>query len=182
MYQGKNPTALQSREWLINALLELMKTENFAQITVGQICKKADLSRQTFYNLFGSKEDILHNYLKQQYELQFETLCHKDSLSINHIVEAFSDVITENKEVLRLIIDNHLEGILTAELSECIKLFAEHFAVKTDDDATLPYGIAFLSGALAQTLVFWLKQDNPISADEISKLLEAFFSGEYFKI
>ena len=37
MYEGNNPTALNSREWLINALLTLMKTKPYAKITVKDI-------------------------------------------------------------------------------------------------------------------------------------------------
>lgn len=50
MYEGNNPTALHSREWLVDSLLSLMEDNPYSRITVRDICNKADLSRQTFYN------------------------------------------------------------------------------------------------------------------------------------
>ena len=60
MYRGSNPTALQSQQWLTESLIALMEEKPFAQISVQELCRRADLSRQTFYNFFSSKEEILH--------------------------------------------------------------------------------------------------------------------------
>lgn len=59
MYTGNNPSALRSREWFRSALLDLLGNKKFAQITVKDLCRKADLSRQTFYQIFDSKEEVL---------------------------------------------------------------------------------------------------------------------------
>ena len=50
MYDGNNPTALHSMKGLADALLFLMEEQDYSRITVKDICNKADLSRQTFYN------------------------------------------------------------------------------------------------------------------------------------
>lgn len=64
MYNGNNPTALNSRDWLVQALLSLMNSMPYSKITVKNICTKADLSRQTFYNFFETKDDIIRFYRK----------------------------------------------------------------------------------------------------------------------
>ena len=74
MYQGNNPIALQSREWLIQALLELMEEMPYSKITILTICRRADLSRQTFYHFFRDKEDILHFYFRRIYQQYFRSL------------------------------------------------------------------------------------------------------------
>lgn len=68
MYQGNNATALRSQEWLCESLAKLMGVQPYASITIGAICKHADLSRQTFYNVFDSKEEVLRFCLRRQYE------------------------------------------------------------------------------------------------------------------
>ena len=52
MYNGNNPTAIKSQRWLTETLLELMEEMPYDDISIMDICKKADLSRQTFYNYF----------------------------------------------------------------------------------------------------------------------------------
>lgn len=44
---------------ITNALLELMKTEDYDKISITDIVNKAGLSRVTYYRHFNSKEDIL---------------------------------------------------------------------------------------------------------------------------
>lgn len=46
-----------------NALLELMCRQSYGEISVTQICETADLSRRTFYHLFGSKQDALYGLI-----------------------------------------------------------------------------------------------------------------------
>ena len=57
----------QSGRMIETALLELMREKEFAQITVSEIAKKADVGRRTFYRLYTGKEDVLHCY--------FDKLC-----------------------------------------------------------------------------------------------------------
>lgn len=60
MYRGNNVTAIQSQRWLGEALIDLMKEKAYSAITIADICKRADLSRQTFYNVVP----LFRNYAK----------------------------------------------------------------------------------------------------------------------
>jgi AcrR family transcriptional regulator len=42
-----------------NALLQLLETENFQEITIQEITDRARVSRRTFYRNYSSKEEIL---------------------------------------------------------------------------------------------------------------------------
>lgn len=54
--------ALRQRQ-LEQNLLELMADHPFEQITIGDICARAGLSRKTFYRYFDSKDGCLHALL-----------------------------------------------------------------------------------------------------------------------
>ena len=41
------------------ALLALMEEKPYAQVTVSEICRRATTSRNTFYRLFRTREDVL---------------------------------------------------------------------------------------------------------------------------
>ena len=68
MYQGKNPTALQSQNLITEALLALMEEEPFQKITIKAVCAHAGVSRQTFYSLFENKEEVIERRLDQLFE------------------------------------------------------------------------------------------------------------------
>ena len=48
-----------SRESICTALILLMDTEDFDNITISGLVKKAGVSRQTFYRNYASKEDVV---------------------------------------------------------------------------------------------------------------------------
>ena len=75
MYVGNNATAIRSQKWIVDSLLSLMEQKPYAEITVRDICKAADLSRQTFYNVFDSKDEVLCFRLRNEYQRQFARFC-----------------------------------------------------------------------------------------------------------
>lgn len=52
----------QSAGMIEEALFALMNEKSYAQITVSEIAKKADVARRTFYRLYREKDEVLHCY------------------------------------------------------------------------------------------------------------------------
>lgn len=57
----------QSGRMIEDALFLIMKEKPYAEISVSEITRKADLSRRTFYRLYKEKDEVLQRY--------FDRLC-----------------------------------------------------------------------------------------------------------
>lgn len=186
MYEGKNPTAIQSQQWITAALLEMMRQMPYASISVRDLCRRADLSRQTFYNLYGSKEDVLHAYLRAEVKKVHAALLKEDASerpALRDMVEAFTTVLLENRENLRLMIDQGLRGVVVDEIANAVSLFADSFAERgKQDEQELRYAAAFLSGGLAFTLLQWLREDTPPDGERLAQILENVVRGEMYSL
>lgn len=180
MYCGSNPTALQSQQWIVDSLIALMEEKPYQQITIMDICRKADLSRQTFYNFFDQKEEVLRFCLQCEYERQFRFVKDVEELTIDQIVEAFAAVLQKNEKLLSLMIQNNLDTIILDEIAKCISLFANRFVKDSRKVSELPYSKAILSGALAHLLVYWFRQEKPIPLQELTRLISDFLEGKLF--
>lgn len=180
MYKGTNPTALKSQQWLAEALIALIKEMPYEKITIQHICKKAGLSRQTFYNFFSTKDDIIRFWLQQIYEEEldkFETLP-----SMQDTIDVFICGFNKNKETLSLLVENKLDGIISDEMVSCVTTFAKKFVyLNKDIDETINYSIILIAGALAHLLLYCTRQQKNLSAEELSLLLKSFLSGELYK-
>ncbi|WP_054741030.1 TetR/AcrR family transcriptional regulator [Cellulosilyticum ruminicola] len=70
MYQSLEKFSLRkinyvkTRTTILKTTVNLLKQEEFADITVDEICQKAQISRGTFFNYFPTKEHIFHYYLR----------------------------------------------------------------------------------------------------------------------
>lgn len=178
MYQGSNPTALTSQAWLTDALLGLMEQKDYAQISVQAICAAADLSRQTFYNCFDSKEEILRLRIRQCYQEMLDQLEQKPALYLTDITSAFAGTFQNNHRFFRLLLEQKLEPILHDELARAIGQFAGRLCVDVPSHS-FPYSSAFLSGALSDTVICWFKDPDPLSAQELAALLAKLLTGGF---
>lgn len=181
MYEGNNPTALTSRTWLIDALLSLMKTTPYSKITVKDICQKADLSRQTFYNFFQTKDDMICFQLHQCYMEMMENLKSRSPLLLTDITEQLMNVFQNNRQLMGLIVSQNLDHLLEFELASAIQIFAEQVNPNIEKH-TSAYGSAFLAGAIAHIILHWFKDEQPLTAGQLSKLLSDILTGNYYQI
>ena len=180
MYSGNNPIALQSRAWLVDALLELMKTTPYDKITVRDICRKADLSRQTFYNLFQSKEEILYYQLDQIETVPIEEIAAGGQITMRSMLEQFTANIDKNSEFLGALVSHGLEGIIARSVSLRVAATMQRLISTPQENRGFPYALALLSGALVELLLLRFEQGTEISVDDTLNAMKTFFSGDTF--
>lgn len=181
MYEGNNPTALASRAWLVDALLSLMETTPYSKITVKDICRKADLSRQTFYNFFETKDDIIRFRIHQCYIEMMEHLKSRSPLLLTDITEQLMQTFHNNQQFMNLIVSQKLDHLLEFELACAIQIFTKQVSPYTEKH-TAEYGNAFLTGAIAHTILYWFKDDKPLTTEQLSNLLSDILTGKYYQI
>ncbi|MBQ9033106.1 MAG: TetR/AcrR family transcriptional regulator, partial [Lachnospiraceae bacterium] len=95
MYEGCNKTAIASQAAIAEALIELMKDKPYSRISVSEICKRAGVSRQTFYSLFASKDNVISFILERKYCFRPQDHeCCRSSMTLEDICRAYSQYIT----------------------------------------------------------------------------------------
>ena len=111
--------ALKRRELLEKALLELMRTKGYAQVTVTDICRVAGIPRRTFYHYFDCKEAVLHAVVENMLAdcnlvvmLEFDQGL--DAMR-ESLIRNFCYWQGEARKVLDLLLDNGLSG----EMMQC---------------------------------------------------------------
>ncbi|MBP3888269.1 MAG: TetR/AcrR family transcriptional regulator [Cellulosilyticum sp.] len=55
---------VKTRTTILKTTANLLKQKEFADITVDEICQKAQISRGTFFNYFSTKEHIFHYFMR----------------------------------------------------------------------------------------------------------------------
>lgn len=179
MYIGNNPTALRSQRWFADALLELMKDNDFDKITIKNICTKSDLSRQTFYQLFSAKEDIIRYSLKLclcQSQKEAEGFKENDFKQLTAFCMNFFDI---HEELVKLLLKNNLDYLLEDELSQMVKAIVERINAPCPKNIRT-YANAFICGAISSTILCWFKNEEKISSTDLSLLMYSILQGELF--
>lgn len=165
-YSGTNPTAKQSKELLANALAQLLQSKKFTQISIKEICETAQTSRQTFYNLFDNKDDILRYYLEATLKTMFAPLWQRADHSPDHLINTIVRYVTVNRVFLRLLVENSLQALFFDAIQTGIT------ALTADESISYPeYRKAFIAGGMTQAIIQWIYDPQNVNADEFAAML-----------
>lgn len=103
MREFQNEQREFSRECLLNALLVLMEKQEFSKITITELCKKAGVTRLTFYRHFESKEDVLQDYFYKIFQIFFQECVLNSNYSFIETLSRCFDYWQENRQYIILL-------------------------------------------------------------------------------
>lgn len=179
MYQGKNPTALTSQKLLLDALHDLLAEKEFKDISVSELCCRSGVSRQTFYSLFGTKENIL----LYQLDLINDTKPQEDdtsTLNLHEICERFGRYVTANYSLLFMLIKNELAEVLYQQMYQAMSSCRQSFIDL--DDTEREYSARFISAGLCHLTQKYIKEHKKPDQEELTRLSYKIMSGEIYQI
>lgn len=181
---------LKTQEKLQNALLDLLKTKELKAITVKEICNKAGISRNAFYQHYGYKEDLYYQMVARATERIRESLSPiiPDSSHIRrNIIESYAkhviDGIMEVKDLISVMLKGD-DGIFLRQLTDLI--FGQYltdaipfFDVKDSNELRLYY--EFISAGMAAFIIRWVVE-NDVSEKDAASLLTSILIQTSYKI
>ncbi len=200
MYQGCNKTALCSQKTIAEGFYELLKEKEYSKITASEICKKSGVSRQTFYSLFSSKENIVAFILSKEYSFNPNEECKcTGHPSLSELSRGFSSFIVQKGDFIDLLEKNNIIYLMQETLYEgfsCCGGYGTDGAEPVDagdpgiaepvdagvHSCKLPPDLAvdFVASGLTTIAKHYVKNRAQISCDELEKMIYMLFSGEYF--
>lgn len=181
MYHGSNPTALQSQRMITEALFTLLKEKELSKINIKELCAKAMISRQTFYSLFGSKEEVVglcFDILFQNYVERF--IKGKEKFTTKDFCDSTITYLLEQKGLLELVVNNNLDYVVKEKMEGYLSELGDMFHIPIQENRD--YVIAFLSGAFMSMISRMVKKKDFEDASKISNLMEDVITGKYFRI
>ena len=179
MYTGKNPSALRSKDWLRKALLQLLEEQKYTQITIKEICARADLSRQTFYQMFDSKDEVMEYHFMILFG-EFSKECGDfESISISELTCRFFQFFYQHRRFVDELIENNMTYILEQQFERYLHQIALFQAIN-DREKHPDYSLAYVAGALTQILTHWFQCGFNVSAEEAGSMTEQMLTGAVF--
>lgn len=161
-YKKQQSQKLKSMNWLSNALINLMVEKSFSEISICELCEKADLSRRTYYRLFSSKESILYYYMKKLCLDYYNLFSDETDLRLPNVANIFFTYWKKHKSFLLLLKRDNLESLLIqcfTELLPQIYVNSKEKPIPTNDTQIRYYIAIFCAGGFGNLLLEWIEQD-----------------------
>lgn len=162
-----------SKDYVIDAFFLLLADHDFYAVGVTSICKKAGVSRATFYRFFQSKEDIISAYFERS-EFQFLSLHQPLTPYTNpsEFIFACFSMLSQEKDKLLLLNERGLIHYLSSALNEGIERdFAEH----DRGDKALAY---LYAGAVYNLEIYYLNNGAKETPQELTDLFLRFLKSK----
>ena len=178
----------QTRRWIIEALLELLKHKDYHDITVSQIVDKAKLGRRTFYRYFKTKDEVI-GYLVNLLLKDFaNTILKNHAVTQESILKSYFEFWEPHIELLSLLNKAHLLYFIEENLPVLIyqvALDVGHMpeTVAKDTNRLLMYYEQYkyeftikLLGIWKATIL-WCSENPRRTPTEMSKLINNILKG-----
>lgn len=179
MYQGKNPTAHTSQKLLLDAMNELLAEKEFKDISISELCCRSGVSRQTFYSLFGRKENILLYQLDLINDTKPD---HEDdsAIKLTDMCVRFGKYIASNYAQLTMLIENELTEVLYTQISQSMSSCRQSFV--TLDDELREYAAQFLAAGLCRLTQKYIREHKKPDQNELTRLAYKIMSGSIYQM
>lgn len=170
--------AEQSKQKYVEALISLMNSWQYTEITVTQLTQEAQLSRKTFYRLFSDKRDVLILILDKLFDEFFIEIKEQNIKRYWEVVKYYFDFWDNHRELLLLLSKNNLLGIMFEYVyHNSEKIFV---AVRTAEKAeelssSLPYLLAYSVGGMHSMLIKWVESGMTVRSELLIAQLKAGF-------
>lgn len=178
MYKGKHKTAVKSQKVISEAFFDILLERSYHDISIKEICTYAGISRQTFYSLFGTKEDVIRFYLAETFS-QWRSQAKTNGVnSLYDLILFFLLGITEDEKLAQLysieVLGNILADILKEHLDKII--LYEQGSISVSDSVAN----SFIAGGLTMVFKQWYADADKISIEDVTMFVIKILSGEYF--
>lgn len=166
-----------TKKYIYESFYAILLKQQYDSITVSDICKRAGISRMSFYRNFESKDDLI---VKSIGELTKIIKKNVDELEIKNqfsIIKIFFEIFLKYKDAIHSFENSNENNYLLTILNKQIqKNFQYDFINKTS-----MYIPIFYFNAIGATIIEWLKHGANETPDDMSLLLCSLINENKFE-
>lgn len=175
----------QTRLYIINSLLELLKKKEYSAITINMIVDNAGLGRRTFYRYFKTKDDAMKYITTLILDEFADTLMKNHASGMEQVAIAYFQSMEQYIDVLLLLKKAHVLYFIEDNLTDLIIKIAQKIkhipsAIPVEQLAKFysKYNYEFsikLAGFWKATII-WCEESPRKSPEEMAKIITSLFS------
>lgn len=175
----------QVEEWMMTALLELLKKKPYTDIRIGEIVNRAQLARCTFYRYYTSKDELLLQCCRVRANRLAARMRAEDYYTFYGVSVAYFSFFLEEREFFELLRKNDLLYFFLRSYDDL--MFDVARAVKRENyekglsDFSQKVRYHFLYGlhGLWGMADHWLRNGCQETPDELAQYITAFLVESY---
>ena len=167
----ENPIAVQSKQWILKALLDLMSEKDFSTITVKELSKRADLDRKTFYRNFRSKEEVLYLILEEMCQRYIQILKELPKLCAYECTKAYFSLCVEYADFFILLKRHNLLPLVLMKFDEYLPALNNIFINDPAYRNKSKYELVYQAGGFWNVTTHWIHDGFKETPEEMAQII-----------
>ena len=157
-----------AKQRIVKALTELMREREYADITITEITRKANVSRMTYYRSYSSKEDVLRSFMNGVGERIHAKIVEKDLFrdAYQYYYTLF-ETLGEYDYLVRAALAAGLDGLILDCIARNMDLT---FLSEMDCPVHEKYLLRFHAGAFFHVFIEWIRNGKQESCEQMAHL------------
>ncbi|WP_294086969.1 TetR/AcrR family transcriptional regulator [uncultured Actinobacillus sp.] len=161
-----NSANIMVKQCITEALLRLMQKKSFQQISISEITRIAGVGRVSFYRNYQSKEDILYQYLLNQFNQHFQKISSEGKIQTTR--DIFVNIFAFLKScywMLSILYEKDSSSLLLNFIKNCC-------GANPEQDNNLAYKNALIMGVVFGAVDEWIRRGCMQTPDEMADKVE----------
>lgn len=164
----------KSIERICIAMFEILREKNFDNISITEICDRAEIARKTFYRNFNNKEEVIQTTI----DLKLSEFNNNGILEqVNYpsdLTKKYFEFWYERRDFLKILYEKNLFTILNYKYDIYMRQLRTKFNANEEDSIELEYFLKFISGGFWNVLQTWIRRDFKESPNEMTELTSMY--------
>ena len=171
---------------IVSCLLEMLHTHHYDQITVQDLCKKAEVPRKSFYRYFECKQDVLLaaiDFYIQDYEsFRLPGMGPSVLRTTESELTRFLNYTQNNKATFEALTRSDLLGyaLNLVTQSSLLSNVARRLMTHKDDEALYRVKNAFLCYGIYSVVGIWVTNGCQESVEEMARILTQILTEPFY--
>lgn len=171
---------------IVSCLLEMLHTHHYDQITVQDLCKKAEVPRKSFYRYFECKQDVLLaaiDFYIQDYEsFRLPGMGPGVLRTTESELTRFLTYTQNNKATFEALTRSDLLGyaLNLVTQSSLLSNVARRLMTHKEDKALYRVKNAFLCYGIYSVVGIWVTNGCPESVEEMARILTQILTEPFY--
>jgi len=165
---------LYTKMFLRESLLDLMREKPIGKITPTELCRHADINRNTFYAHYDSPEALLKSIEDDLYDQLSRSL--QVSLKDGNILLTLTEIcqaIQKNGDLCKVLFSDHgdkefLRRIINIARDKCL---AEWRAAGMAEDGQMEMLYHYTASGSVAVIEHWIQEDMKKSPEEVARFI-----------
>lgn len=181
----------KTKEKLFSAFRALLSEKPFEDITIQEVCSKAEVRRATFYKHFTDKYDFLA-VMTAAIIQRFDARMSRSRLSsypVEYHIEYEKKLVrflVDNEDIVDLVFkSNMMPTMVTIIVHEHYKVLIERLTHSVENGAELVAPVStvatMLAGGISNVIIKWFSDGKPITEEQLTNELESLVRAMFLK-